>query len=232
MTEAMPAIGFGLMCKPPRPGTSKTRLAAGIGMQAAASLSAAFLIDCAEAAVEAGRHSPLQRVGFYRPADGATEIAAILGPGWPLEFADGGDLGATMRDVLSRLLQRCPSGAMIMGADVPLIGADAINEAADILRSGHDHTVVLVPSVDGGYCLIGIRSAEDASPLFEPMAWSTTGVLKETIRRARKARLELTVLRPQRDIDEEQDLVWLREAISQRPERAPATRRALASLWN
>lgn len=232
MTEAIPAIGFGLMCKPPRPGASKTRLAAGIGAEAAARLSAAFLSDCAEVAVQAGQLSPLQRVGFYRPADGAGEIAAVLGPDWPLEFADAGDLGATMRDVLRRLLQRCPAGAMIMGADVPLIDSRDIDAAAATLRTGTDQTVVLVPSVDGGYCLIGIRSVEEAAPLFEPMAWSTTGVLSDTMRRAREAGLNLTVLRPQRDIDEEQDLVWLRNAIRQQPERAPATRSALASLCN
>lgn len=48
MTEAM--IGLGLMCKPPRPGVTKTRLAAAIGPEAAATLSQAFLEDCARGA--------------------------------------------------------------------------------------------------------------------------------------------------------------------------------------
>lgn len=230
MTTSLAPVGFGLMCKPPRPGISKTRLAAGIGADAAARLSAAFLADCAAAASSAAACTPLRLTAYFKPADAAGELGRILGPGWPLEFADAASLGDIMLDILKRLLIRCPAGAMLMGADIPMIGADVIKRAAQHLRAGNDRSLVVVPSVDGGYCLIGARTIEAAKPLFEDMAWSTPHVLDETLRRATATGLHVTVLETQRDIDELQDLQWLRDAIAAEPDRAPATRRCLSAI--
>jgi rSAM/selenodomain-associated transferase 1 len=223
-------IGFGLMCKPPRPGAAKTRLAAAVGPEPAARLARAFLEDCAAAAIAAARLQPLDLAAFFRPADASSEIGAILGPRWPLEFADAGDLGATMQDILARLLRSCPGGAIIMGADIPLITGNAIAAAARSLREGDDRRVVLIPSADGGYCLIGVRSLQAAAPLFAPTPWSTSGVLGETLRRAADAGLEVRTLPPQRDIDEAADLDWLRAKLASGGERAASTRSALAAL--
>ncbi len=212
-------IGFGLMCKPPRPGAAKTRLAAAIGPDRAARLARAFLEDCAAAAVAAAHLQWLDRAAFFRPADAATEIGAILGPGWPLEFADAGDLGATMHDILARLLQRCPGGAIIMGADVPLITGEVIAAAARSLREGDDRRIVLIPSV-----------LQAAASLFAPMPWSTSGVLRETLSRADAAGLSVHMLPPQRDIDEAADLDWLRASLASGDATAAFTRAALAGM--
>lgn len=230
MSTSIPPIGFGLMCKPPRPGISKTRLAADIGAEAAAKLSAAFLVDCARVASSAAPRSSLMLTAFYKPRDAERELADILGPGWPLEFADAASLGTIMLDIMTRLLAECPAGAMLMGADIPLIGADVINRAAHHLREGDDRTIVIAPSVDGGYCLIGARTIGAAAPLFADMAWSTSRVLDETLRRASVAGLRVTLLETQRDIDDVQDLCWLRDAINAEPERARATRQILSEL--
>lgn len=193
------------MCKPPRPGATKTRLAAAIGPQAAAALSQAFLEDCARAALDAAMETPLAPVAFHRPADAADELAAILGPRWPLTYADAGDLGATMFDL-------SPAGAMIMGADIPLISGQAIASAARALRES-EARVVLIPSADGGYCLLGVRTLAAAAALCAPMAWSTPTVLQETLDRARAAGLTAHLLPVQRDIDEAADLDWLRAQL-------------------
>lgn len=230
MSVTIEPIGLGLMCKPPRPGTTKTRLAAAIGAAAATRLSRAFLEDSAATALEAARSCGLHPMAFYRPVDAGDELAAILGPRWPLAFADAGELGATMHDVLRRLLAHCPEGAMVMGADVPAIRAEAIVAAAQALRDGDERSIAIIPSADGGYCLIGVRSVEAAAPLFAPMAWSTADVLGETERRAGQAGLRVTVLEPERDIDEIADLAWLREELARRLQAAPATRAALGSL--
>ena len=227
MTEAM--IGLGLMCKPPRPGVTKTRLAAAIGPEAAATLSQAFLEDCARAALEAAAEADLAPIAFHRPADAADELAAILGPRWPLAYADAGELGATMFDVLLRLLDLSPAGAMIMGADIPLISAQAIASAARALRESEAH-IVLIPSADGGYCLLGVRSLAAAAALCAPMAWSTPTVLQETLDRARAAGLTAQLLAVQRDIDEAADLDWLRAQLRAGAPGASATRIALADL--
>ena len=228
MTEA--PIGLGLMCKPPRPGMTKTRLAAAIGAESAATLSRAFLEDSASAAIDAASTDRLALTAFYRPSDAADEIGAILGTRWPLAAADAGDLGGTMIDVLRQLLDACPAGAMIMGADVPLISGEAIAAAARKLRETHARGVVLIPSADGGYCLLGVRSMDAAKTLCAPMVWSTPTVLQETLRRAEASGLTAHLLPTQRDIDEIADLNWLQAQIKQGAEGALSTRRALADL--
>ncbi len=228
MIMAQAPIGLGLMCKPPHPGASKTRLAATLGPDVAANLSRAFLEDCAATALAAAADRNLRHLACYRPAAAAAEMASILGPAWPLAFADRGDIGATMLDVLSQLLNFCPTGALVMGADIPTMGDDVIGQAAEVLRNGHARSVAIAPSEDGGYCLIGIRSIEAAAPLFEPMAWSTSGVLAQTLHRAAHHRLDVTLLSPQRDIDDAADLDWLRQHLAARPGLAPRSRAALA----
>ncbi len=227
MSGSSPTIGLGLMCKPPRPGATKTRLAASIGAETAARLSRAFLEDCASAAIPAIDAAALAPVAFYRPDDAAAELSKILGPRWPLVFADAGDLGATMLLALRHLLAASPGGAMIFGADVPLLDAQAMSDAAQVLRQGHDKTVVIIPSFDGGYCLIGIRSVVAAAPVFEPMAWSTQTVLSETLHRIEVHGLSAIVLPAQRDIDDIADLRWLQSELRAQRHACPATRAAL-----
>ena len=222
-------IGLGLMAKPPRPGIVKTRLAAAIGDGPAADLAAAFLADGVAMIAAAAGPADLACAVFYRPADGAAEIATLVGQDWPMVFCDRGELGATMWEALSRLLARHPAGAMVMGADLPLVPPAVLGEAAEVLRRGDGRTVVVMPSADGGYGLIGVRSAL-AAPLFAPMAWSTAGVLAETLGRAEAQGLTVHLLPEQHDVDEPEDLGWLRAALAAAPGAAPATRAALARL--
>lgn len=230
MSAELEPVGLGLMCKPPRPGVTKTRLAATAGAAAAARLSRAFLQDCAAAAAAAAVGARLDLAAFYRPADAEAEIAAVLGPDWPPFFADAGDLGATMLDVLRERLRRCPAGAIVMGADVPLVDAAAVAAAARLLREGDRRRAVIGPTADGGYWLIGVRDADAAEPLFAPMAWSTPDVFAETRRRVEVAGLDLVVLPIQRDIDDAGDLDWLKQRLERAPGGCPATRAALRTL--
>jgi rSAM/selenodomain-associated transferase 1 len=218
------------MCKPPRPGVSKTRLAASIGPQAAADLSTAFLRDCATAVIHAALLTPIRHVGYFRPQDGESELQALLGSAWDLAYADAGDLGATMRAVLADVLARCPAGGLLMGADIPLIDPRLIAEAAQRVSSGPACDVVIAPSADGGYCLIGARSVDAVAPLFDDMPWSTPDVLDTTLRRVRQHGLAVHLTAMQRDIDEIADLEWLVRALPDHPERAHYTRRALSAL--
>lgn len=227
MTAA--TIGIGLLAKPPRPGIAKTRLAAGIGDGPAADLAGAFLRDSAGAVAAAAGRTALACTVFFRPADAAAELAAVTGQDWPLVPCDRGELGATMWSALTQLLARHPAGAMVMGTDLPLVEPDVLVKAASILRHGGERDVVIMPSPDGGYGLIGITS-EAAAALFAPMAWSTAGVLTETLRRATANGLCVHLLPEQNDVDDAADLAWLRSALAAAPAAAPATRAALARL--
>lgn len=234
MSNAASPLGFGLMCKPPRPGQSKTRLAARIGDAQASRLARAFLADSADKVAGLAGAANLRLTAFYRPEDAAEEIAEIIGPAWPCVFCDAEDLGAAMLAALAQLLRENPAGAIIMGADLPTLPPEYITAAATLLRQGDARSGVIGPSADGGYYLIGIKSLEVA-PLFAPMAWSMPDVLAQTKARAKENGITLHELPQWRDIDEADDLDWLAAALeepgSQESGRcAQATRAALDSL--
>jgi len=69
------------------------------------------------------------------------------------------------------------------------------------------HDVVIVPTVDGGYCLLGLRHM--VPELFRSMNWGSDTVFETTLRRARKKGLSVRVLQPLCDVDTPEDLsVW------------------------
>lgn len=206
-------IGYGLMCKAPRPGLSKTRLAASIGDKAAAEIARALLEDSAAAPQRAARDQALDLTAFYRPANAEAELHTILGDEWRYQFADAGDLGATMLSALRHLLSLNPGGALIAGADVPLMSPRDIGAACSALRLMHRKGLVIQPTHDGGYCMIGIKCAQAAEPLFAPLPWGTPVVYEATLDRARLHGFSITLLPRQRNVDDIDDLAWLRTQL-------------------
>ena len=91
--------------------------------------------------------------------------------------------------------------------------------------------VVLGPSDDGGYYLIGLK--QKRPELFERIDWSTERVLDQTKTRARELNLDVSVLRTGYDIDDAATLRRLcYELLSNKSERdvAPNTRKFLAAV--
>jgi glycosyltransferase A (GT-A) superfamily protein (DUF2064 family) len=79
--------------------------------------------------------------------------------------------------------------------------------------------VVIGPSDDGGYCLIGLRTLHHE--LFENMAWSTDVVVRETVQRATAKGLQVAWLPPWFDVDTPEDLERLQSTLKERPGQAP-----------
>jgi len=110
------------------------------------------------------------------------------------------------------------------------VSADVYTEAVELLSKPGDR-VVLGPSDDGGYYLIGLK--QNHRQLFERIDWSTERVLEQTKQRARELNLEVRLLPTGYDVD---DRVTLRrlcdELLSEQLERdlAPNTRKFLAAL--
>ncbi len=112
-----------------------------------------------------------------------------------------GDLGARM--LAATAASRGP--ALVMGTDCPALTDVHLRSAADALRDGTD--VILIPAEDGGYVLIGMRSAQPA--LFADIGWGTHTVLAETRARVIAHRLVLAERPPLWDVDTEIDLARL-----------------------
>lgn len=229
MTAAGP-IAVGVMCKPPRPGLSKTRLARDIGAAEAAGLGAAFLRDVIDAVAEAATRVPCRLFGVFTPVEARVELASYFPPGTVLVTQRGEELGEIMRQALADLRRHCPDGALLVGSDVPALTPDIIAQAVCALRGDPDRPVI-GPARDGGYYLVG-AAGPAADVLFAPMAWSTPDVMSETRRRAGDAHLVLTEVPALLDVDTGADLrdLALDVLADAPPTVGRHTRRALAAL--
>ena len=112
-----------------------------------------------------------------------------------------GDLGARMRYALNASPGSVAS--VLIGSDCPGIDVNYLEAAFEALE---DADVVLGPSEDGGYGLIGAR--QDLPGLFDSISWGTSKVLAETRARCRQLGLRCTLLPLIWDVDTEVD--WRR----------------------
>lgn len=187
------------MAKAPRPGEVKTRLCPPLSPAEAAELYRCFLLD---------------KVAQVRSVDGATAVLAFtpdtdrrtfeaLAPGVSLLAQRGDDLGSRLLNGLDDLLRGGHAGALAIDSDTPTLPTDFLRQAIDlVVTPGID--VVLGPTEDGGYYLIGMRTVWPS--LFAAMPWSTAEVFPETIRRAEAHGLRVACLPSWFDVDTGDDL--------------------------
>jgi rSAM/selenodomain-associated transferase 1 len=187
--------------KVPEPGRAKTRLSPALGDAGAAALAERLLEHAAAEAVAAA----VGEIELCVAPDARHPVIHRLARRHGASLADQGegDLGQRMHRAFDRALSR-HDAAMLMGSDAPALTAPMLRLAATALRS---RDAVLVPALDGGYVLIGLRRAEPR--LFSGITWSTTSVLGETRDRLRDCGLEWIELPAVPDIDTPADLVHL-----------------------
>ena len=206
-----------VFARAPERGKVKTRLAAALGEDAALALYRAFLDDvCALAAEAAGRR-------VLAVAGDPTSLEALSRKhGLELVQQEGHDLGDRMDRSIRRELAHGP--VCIIGSDSPSLPAAFIRDAFVRLR---DREIVIGPSTDGGYWLVG--ATRPIPEIFASIEWSTDRVLVETLRRL--ANTSWGLLPFWYDVDDAQSLALLRAHLPLlAPSVAPATRAALANL--
>lgn len=213
--------GVVIMAKAPRAGDVKTRLCPPLSPGAAAALYRCFLLDKIEQVRALKDARPFVA---YTPDEARAEFEA-LAPGFALVRQQGADLGARLLGTLGALLADGHPGAIAIDSDTPTLPTAFLQEAVDRIADPAVD-VVLGPTDDGGYYLIGMRSPR--AELFEAMEWSTPRVLAETLRRAAAAGLKLVCLPPWFDVDTPDDLTRLRDAVVR--QRGPAPPHTAAFL--
>ncbi|HEV2056893.1 MAG TPA: TIGR04282 family arsenosugar biosynthesis glycosyltransferase [Methylomirabilota bacterium] len=221
-------IAICIMAKAPEPGRVKTRLCPPLSPDDAAELYRCFLLDkIAQAREVAG----VERVLAFVPAQAAAVFEA-LAPGFTLLAQRGADLTARLVAVCDELFRSGCDAAIVIDSDTPTLPTERLERAVAVM-SGGGHDLVLGPSEDGGYYLIGLRRPHPE--LFEGMRWSTATVLEETERRARALGLSSTRLSAWYDVDTAADLARLQAEIAAGPDGLPPrhTRRFLLerSAW-
>ncbi len=110
-----------------------------------------------------------------------------------------GDLGNKLKSAFDEVLNTMDK-CLIIGSDCPYINNEIILEAFQSLQ---DHDLVLGPTPDGGYYLIGLKQNEKS--LFEDISWSTDSVFAQTISAAKNAKLSTYLLPILTDVDHASD---------------------------
>jgi uncharacterized protein len=110
-----------------------------------------------------------------------------------------GDLGAKMLSAFENLTKGYVS-VVLIGSDCPYLTPSLIKEAFDKLDKSD---LVLGPSLDGGYYLIGMNTPHPT--IFDNIEWSTETVFTQTIERITKADLTYALLETLGDIDYYED---------------------------
>ena len=198
-----------VMAKVPLPGQAKTRLVPRLGERGAAHLCAAMTGDVLETVRRTGLRFKVAVAGPY-------DHPWVRSLRLPTEPQAEGDLGA-------RLAHALREGGVAIGTDAPTLPAAFLRRAE---RSTSD--VVLAPSFDGGYVLVGCH---DAAGLFEGVPWSTPRTYEAQVARARALDRSVHTLPFWYDVDEPADLDFLASHLATLPAAtAPRTRAFLESL--
>ena len=216
-----------IMAKAPRAAYSKTRLIPAIGADGAARLAAAMIRDTAALclSVSRARRSASAAICFA-PDDGEGQLRE-LAPGVESFVAQRGEsLGQRLSAAFDDLFETGAERVVVIGGDSPTLPAEVIERAFDRLDQGMD--LVLGPTRDGGYYLIGLR--RPTSALFVAIPWSTSRVLAATLDRAAAKELTVELLPEWYDVDEPTDLEHLESLFATGYEGAALTRITLAEL--
>ena len=120
-----------------------------------------------------------------------------------LFIQQGKDLGDKMRQAFVDRFSDGYKKVVIIGSDSPSLPVSYINE---VLTSDKD--LMLGPSTDGGYYLIGMVGKR--FEVFDGIAWGTDQVLDETLDRVKKAGFSLDLLPVWYDVDFPEDLKFLK----------------------
>lgn len=185
-----------IFCKAPRPGFVKTRMAASMGAEAACQRYE-HLAETVFRQLQGMEHVELR----FTPDDATSEIARWKKrPSWRTAPQGSGDLGARLNGAFSECFSSGAQRVVVIGTDTPEMTESDVREAFLALRQ---EDVVVGPSEDGGYWLIGLT--EPHPELFDAQDWGTDRVCQETLLRAQVRGLQTRLLRLLPDIDNEDD---------------------------
>ena len=117
-----------------------------------------------------------------------------------------GDLGVKMMSAFSQAFAKDADRVVLVGTDIPDLDIDILTQAFTALESSD---VVIGPSLDGGYYLLGMTASVAPhlyDQLFHQMTWSTGDVFAATLSRLEKVGYQTAILAVLSDIDNPEDL--------------------------
>jgi len=212
-------IALAVMTKAPQAGRVKTRLTPLLSPGEAAALNTCFLHDTATAISSAASSGKAQGVGVYTPVGAESAYSGILPGEFILVPQRGDKFGERLQAATDDLLQLGFSAVCLIDSDSPTVPPTAFAQAVEYLSRSED-CVVLGPSDDGGYYLIGLKKSHHE--LFDQIDWSTERVLEQTIAAAREIDLPVHLLPSWYDVDDRATLSRLCQELFGSNGNAPA----------
>ncbi|MFH0822181.1 MAG: TIGR04283 family arsenosugar biosynthesis glycosyltransferase [Pseudomonadota bacterium] len=191
-----------VFCRYPEPGKTKTRLVPALGAQGAADYHKLLTEVTVDKARDLCRSHRNRTVEIHRTGGNGALMREWLGSDVAFIEQPAGDLGHRMRSAFENAFRRGAQKVLMIGTDVPGLSVAILESALTELRS---HDVVLGPSEDGGYYLIGLSRLH--GDLFEGVRWGTGAVMLETLKIAEEKGLSYATLPLLKDVDRPEDVI-------------------------
>jgi uncharacterized protein len=191
-----------ILARYPTTGKVKTRLAAALGHRAATAAYRHLLGRCAREFAD----TPFGVEWWYTPAK--APFRRIVGRGAVIHPQPAGDLGQRMAAAFAAACARGHDRVVLIGTDAPEVDRATVRRALRLLAR---HPVVLQPTADGGYALIGMRRAGSGERgagverVFRGIPWGTARVMARTRARLRRLGLKWAELPQTYDVDTVED---------------------------
>jgi hypothetical protein len=194
-----------VVAKKPAPGQTKTRLCPPLNREQAAELYECFLCDTLE--IMRAVPEVIPKI-VYLPQE-AGNYFRTLAPDMGLFQQRGETLGERLDNLLTEVLHNGADKAVVINSDSPTLPPAYLAQAFDQLV---DSEVVLGPTSDGGYYLIGMK--EPHPDLLREVQMSTPNVLQDTLQLARIRSVSVSLLPEWYDVDTVEELQRLQNDIN------------------
>ena len=208
-----------IMAKAPRPGAVKTRLASSLSPAAVIDFYGCLLDDTLTLA----RSLSDVEVAIMCPESDVNELAQLMGTDASVVAQQGEGLAAGLTSVFRHFTlgdrgQDAQRPVIAFNSDSPHLPRSILDHAFETLAT---HDVVVGPTHDGGYYLVGAKASHPA--LFANDGMGTSSALERLLSRAKSLGLSVGSAETFYDIDVADDLTRLAAELRLAPARAPRT---------
>jgi uncharacterized protein len=203
-----------IMAKAPKPGTVKTRLASSLSSEAVIAFYRCLLDDTLTLA----RTLHGVDVAIMCPESDVTELTQLAGEQVRVVAQKGEGLAAGLTSVFVHFAREHRHRIIAFNSDSPHLPGAVLENAFETLIT---HDIVVGPTHDGGYYLVGAKVAYPT--LFTNDGMGTSSAYERLLYRVRTLGLSVGFAGAFYDVDVADDLSRLEEDLRVAPKRAPRT---------
>jgi uncharacterized protein len=196
----------------------KTRLASGLSSAAATAFYCCLLEDTLALA----RSLDDVEIAIMCPPPDVKELVRLAGDDVSVVAQKGDGLASGLTSVFAHFTEDRPRRTIAFNSDSPHLPRSILEDAFKTLAA---HDVVVGPTNDGGYYLVGAKASHPA--LFASDGMGTRTALERLLSNAHALHLAVGFADLFYDIDVLEDLTRLSEELRLAPKRAPRTARWL-----